>query len=433
VVVLALAAAGYAVTLVAFYPGYLTTDAGFVYGFIKNWRLGDWQSPLMSVLWALIDPVAPGPGSMFLLIASAYWAAFAILGLTISRRSTWIAIAVPVLAFVPPAFLMLSMIWRDVLFAVTWLLAATIAYCAAEQRPALRLPMQAISLVLVGFGLLLRPNAAVAAAVLAAYVLWPARLSWKRAAIAFLPALAIGIALVQVVYYDLLGAAHEHPEQSLMVFDLGGITRFTGENQFPATWNTQQTALLTTDCYDPARWDTYWTIPPCDFVMKRLEDPGDTIFGTPRLRRAWMHALAAHPLAYLRHRLTFFWHFLWAENVTLQRDDIDDPVKTPIARNVWFKKLLALHDTLAPTALFRTGLWLVLAVAAAFFGLTRLRAREPCNAAPAAAFAVGVCGSATLYVMTFLLVGVAGDFRYGYWCVLAALAGAAAALTARRA
>jgi hypothetical protein len=33
--------------------------------------------------------------------------------------------------------------------------------------------------------------------------------------------------------------------------------------------------------------------------------------------------------------------------------------------------------------------------------------------------------------MTFFAVGVAADFRYAYWCVLAALAGGVAAVLAR--
>jgi hypothetical protein len=33
--------------------------------------------------------------------------------------------------------------------------------------------------------------------------------------------------------------------------------------------------------------------------------------------------------------------------------------------------------------------------------------------------------------MTFFAVGVAADFRYAYWCVLATLAGAVAAVLAR--
>jgi hypothetical protein len=363
---------------------------------------------------------------MFLLIASTYWLAFGLLAFTIMRRSVAIGIAVPFLALVPPAFLMLSMIWRDVLFATTWLLAGVIVYAVADRRAMLRLPAQGLSLVLIGVGILIRPNGVIAAALLATYALWPKRVGWTRTAIAFLPALVASIVVVQVVYYGILNVARQHPEQSLMVFDLGGITRFTGENQFPVSWSAQQSALLTTECYDPARWDTYWTIPPCDFVMKRLEDPDDRYFGTARLTRTWMHAIASHPLAYLRHRLTFFWQFLWGDNVTLERDDLDDPAKTPLARKGSFTALLALHDALAPTPLFRTGFWLALAAAITLLACPR-------RATPSGAFALGACGSAIVYVMTFLLVGVAGDFRYGYWCVLASLAGGAAALAARRA
>ena len=44
-----------------------------------------------------------------------------------------------------------------------------------------------------------------------------------------------------------------------------------------------------------------------------------------------------------------------------------------------------------------------------------------------AAFALGVCGSATIYVLSFYALGVASDFRYGYWAVLAAIAGSVVA------
>ena len=50
----------------------------------------------------------------------------------------------------------------------------------------------------------------------------------------------------------MLDAKREHPAHSLMVFDLGGITHFTGENQFPVTWNAQETALLTSHATTPS-------------------------------------------------------------------------------------------------------------------------------------------------------------------------------------
>ena len=77
-----------------------------------------------------------------------------------------------------------------------------------------------------------------------------------------------------------------------------------------------------------------------------------------------------------------------------------------------------------PTLLFRPGLWLVLAGAVAAFAW---RARST----PAGAFAVGVTTSAIVYVASFFMLGVAADFRYAYWCVLATLAGAMAAVLAQ--
>src|ERR1700741_4659620 len=105
--IVALAVTGFALTLAVFHPGYLTNDATYVYQYMKEWRFGDWQSPLMSMLWWVIDPIAPGPGSMFLLFATTYWLAFAMVALTVARRSALLGLLVPLLALTPPAFMLL--------------------------------------------------------------------------------------------------------------------------------------------------------------------------------------------------------------------------------------------------------------------------------------------------------------------------------------
>ena len=247
----------------------------------------------------------------------------------------------------------------------------------------------------------------------------------KRTALFFLPAFALFYVLLPAVYYGALDARRQNPLHSILVFDLGGITHFTGENQFPVAWSPEQTALLRSTCYDPVRWDSYWHVPPCPFVMQRLEQASDPVFGTPRLVAAWQRAVAAHPLAYLRHRATFMWQFLGRSNLVLPVWDWAKAGAT-YGKSPYFEPLIALHDALQPTWLFRPGLWLVLAVAVlAFAWRTR--------ATPAGAFAVAVTASAVVYVGTFFAVGVAADFRYAYWCVLATLAGAVAAVLARHA
>ena len=133
-----LAAAGFGLTLLIFYPGIMTYDAKFVYEDIAKHTLGDWQSPVMTVLWALIDPIAPGSASMFLLTAAAYWLAFGVLGFTLAGRSAGLGALPPILALLPPAFVLVGVLWRDVLFAVTWLLAVVLTFAVTDRPPRVR-------------------------------------------------------------------------------------------------------------------------------------------------------------------------------------------------------------------------------------------------------------------------------------------------------
>ena len=116
-----LLAAGYGLTQWIFYPGIMTYDAKFVYEDIAKGTLGDWQSPVMVWLWRVIDPVAPGAGSLFLLTATAYWLGFALLSLALAARGRRGAVLLPILALMPPALAFVGIIWRDVLLAACWL------------------------------------------------------------------------------------------------------------------------------------------------------------------------------------------------------------------------------------------------------------------------------------------------------------------------
>ena len=86
---------------------------------------------------------------------------------------------------------------------------------------------------------------------------------------------------------------------------------------------------------------------------------------------------------------------------------------------------MSVHDALKPTPLFRAGTWLLLCIAVCGFAWQR-------RGTPEGAFAIGVCGSAGVYVLTLFGAGVASDFRYSYWAVLAGIAGTVVALTPKR-
>ena len=414
--VAALLAASYALTLFIFYPGIMTYDAKFVYEDIAKGTLGDWQSPVMTWLWSLIDPIAPGAGSMFLLIATSYWLAFSILSFVLAAREKRSALLLPIVAFMPPAFAFVGIIWRDVLFATCWLLAASIAFAISGRPSPIRPLARLLAFVIVTIGVLLRPNALLAAPILVAYVVWPTQFSFRRMAILFVPTAVAFFAVVQLVYYGALGATRQHPLQSIMIFDLGGISHFGRENQYPVDWSDAHNTLLLNTCYQPTQWDIYWRLEPCDFVMRKIERE-KALFGTSAIPRAWLIAISRHPLAYLQHRSAFMWNFLATDNLTMWLADVEHPTQQVFADRAAFAALVSIHDVLKSTPLLRVGFWLLLCIATCCSAWSRRDTND-------GAFALGVCGSATIYVMTFLIVGVASDFRYGYWAVLAGITGA---------
>ena len=148
-----------------------------------------------------------------------------------------------------------------------------------------------------------------------------------------MPAVIGLFALVQVVYYGVLGATRQHPLQSIMVFDLGGISHFTKENQFPVTWTEPETALLLNGCYQPTEWDIYWRLEPCQFVMHKARTRGKAVRHAGDHRSLGCARSRAIRSPICEHRAAFMWNFLGGANLTMWVADIDDPTK-PCFRTV---------------------------------------------------------------------------------------------------
>lgn len=413
-----LAAMGLLLSVFVFFPGVMTGDAAAVYGDMRRGFVGDWQSPVMGVVWRLIDPVSPGPGSMLLLTAALYWAGFGLVAGVVARNSVFWGLGLLGLALTPPAFVFVGVVWRDVLFGATWLLAGGLVLAFRAS-----VAMRVVAMGLVAFGVLLRPNSLAAAPLMLGYAVWPNGWRGWRTALLVLPAATCLFGLVQLVYYDALGAKRLHPLQSVMVFDLGGISHFAGENLFPGRWTVEERRQIIEICYHPTAWDLYWTLDPCQFVMGKLE--GDGVFGTPALVDAWARAVAGHPLAYATHRAAFWWTFLTDAELTLGTPDVIDGTASALRRGVRSFVLVQVPEWLAWTPLSRGGFWLLLNAGLCGVGWRR-------RATPAGAFVLGVCGAAMVYIGSFAVVGVATDFRYDYFAVLAGLVGVGLVCSQRR-
>jgi len=137
-------------------------------------------------------------------------------------------------------------------------------YAVADRAGGCAGTVQILALALIAFGVLLPGQSIAAAPLLVAYAIWPARLEWKRPRSMFIPALGRGLWTgFTWSSYEILHVKREIRCIAL-VFDLGGITHFAKENQFPVTWNGDETALLVRPMLRTHHWDSYWTLDPCN-------------------------------------------------------------------------------------------------------------------------------------------------------------------------
>ncbi len=116
------------------------------------------------------------------------------------------------------------------------------------------------------------------------------------------------------------------------------------------------------------------------------------------------------------------WNFLAADNLTMWTADVEHPPQNVFADRAAFNAMVSADAMLKPTPFLRAGFWLLACIVVCGVSWRRSAPRE-------AAFALGVCGSATVYVLSFYAVGVASDFRYAYWAVLATIAGVVVVLS----
>ena len=167
------AAAGLAIALLSFYPGYMSWDSAFQWWQARHDIFDATHPPLMAMAWQLTDRVIAGPGGLFVLQQAGVWLALGGFAAALPCRARYRVLVVLALGLWPPLFAVSAFLWKDV-----WTLAGfgiAVALLAAEmQRPSRR--RLGLALVFLALACSFRHNAITGAAPL---VLW-AMYRWPR-------------------------------------------------------------------------------------------------------------------------------------------------------------------------------------------------------------------------------------------------------------
>lgn len=416
--VLFAAAAGCAVlNFIAFYPGILHHDAWAYFEGAHDGTLNNWQPPLLGYLWIPLQKIYYGPQPMLALFVAAYWSGFFLIARAFETESRTLAWWTFATALFPMALNFNGVLVKDISMALCLLLAVGIAACLIQgtirQRAAAILPMW---LFLIA-GAFMRANTLFGLPPLLELL---GIATSRRWATVHWPKRAIAVCLLALVFIPGHLIADRHvfkvenvnPISPLQLFDIGGISYFSNTDGFHGLAGPGFLAKNRT-CYTPRAWDVYgWGA--CEEVYANLKPR----FGGD-LTKLWIDAIAAHPLAYVEHRLAHVNRFL-----QFLCSDCEERVFTgeqSTKQNIFtfeptflYKAIDRLSEAWSASPLGPPYVWLLICLAwsSAAFAIPNGTTRR---------VTLMIALSGAMYALAYAVIGIASDYRYIYWTMLCAL------------
>ena len=405
-VLAAVALAGGVAWLLLLAPGFMSDDSASQLLEARRGHLSDWHPPILAALWMVCDRVVAGPFGMLLLQTALFWTGLALLAERIAAPLAMRAIFVLVIGFAPPVLSIAGAIWKDVLLVAAMVVALGLA---GRSRA---------FWVFALLATLARHNAipAVAVAILL-HLSAPGAPSLAALARAALATVAVFAASLGV--NAALTDQRAHVEQAIAMFDIVGIGVATGTlPDFHPCFRRNGEPIdrdVVLGRYDP-RSNLYLVVPETKLHFCPKPDAVSSIVGQ------WLGAIAAHPGAYVAHRLRVAGHLLGlhatpgsfmmtASTYTHESFPALEPPAAPSPLQERFTRVLL---ALRPYGVFRPWVYVVLSVVACAVAVRRRRWWPLCIALSGLAYEAGL-----------LVVAPTEEYRYSYWMVVSALIAAA--------
>nr|WP_196107399.1 MULTISPECIES: hypothetical protein [unclassified Ochrobactrum] len=390
-------AAWTAIIIYIFAPGYIYADSYDQYQQALNGTFSDWHPPIMSAFWRFqILLLHTGSAFFAINVITLYFSFY----LLLSPYKAHVSIPTfVVLALCPVFFGLISVVWKDVFLACLVLLAVSIAFNRLIEKGKIETTYKVFCLSILLVASLTRANAPF----ITAPIILIIALGWDSFLKSWVAAAFLSIALIAVsgpINHRILMAESANPLVSLEVYDLAGISHFSGTVALPGQYSTDENKRIVEGCYSPVHWDVYaWG--DCGFVVEKLNRDG--------LSAIWIRAIANNPVAYLKHRLSHFNDLLrflgqkpaYKYYVTVPPGyQSDSPQKVNAVHN----RYSAIMDQYDRQPWHYGFVWYALSIGlfiATIYG--KSLAGKFVNCLAFASFT---------YISAYLVVGVAADFRY---------------------
>jgi hypothetical protein len=401
----AIVIAGYAVFLLYAFPGFMTVESAEQLMDARTHTIGDWNSPMMSVVWWLVEAIAAGSFGMLALQSALFLAGAYVLAHRVvpARRA---ALAACAALLFPPVIAPMVMIWRDAQMA--GFLLAGAAAVTSEKRP-----IKLVGLVLLFLACGMRETAAFAALpIVVLGFAWRDQRWWRRGAIAVAAWLvvALGAAAVTAAVTEVV-TLRDPVERA--TFDIIGVLRYSGDlDDAELRRELAGTPLaVTRDIQARARQLVGRPINPAAPI--RLFDAAETPAAREAILAARGNVARAHPSAYLVARWHLFYRIAAGRFVRpvvftrpLEQIDLRNVVGQMDTSSWTQRRLIVAARWLGKTWLFLPGLYFALAAVLLPIAVRQRQRDAAMLLASGIAHAVGV-----------LFLAIASEYRLAHWTI----------------
>ncbi|MFI8168026.1 hypothetical protein ACIGAN_16900 [Streptomyces sp. NPDC085931] len=414
----ALAAVCWLGTVLVFAPGFLSPDS------LDQLRqaegrtpLTDWHPPVLSLVWRALIAVTGSITSMLVLQSLVLWGALGVLAWAVGeltgRRAG--SLAVLGLGLTPFVLTFAGVVWKDVHAAFALLAASAVAFTGLrvrdrEVRPAARWALFGLGVLFLAYAMLVRKNAFLAALpvfVLLILALWrsPGRRGWVMCTAALaagfvVPAAAISLFAqpvqteqgAQIMLDDLV---HVLTVDELRAADVPSPLR---DRLVASARECDRTGALS---------DAYWAC---------YQRPADGLRGdSDEITSLWLREMGGHVPGYLQYRLRLFATLLFETDYVYKAGITRNDLGIEVAHPQLEATLGTYVDGMAADLrwLFRGWFWLAVAL------VLSLRPGRGAFSMPVRALGV----SSAAYILGYLPIMPATDFRYVYWPAIAGALG----------
>lgn len=400
-----------------FWPGIVEPDALAVYTHAKTNVFDDWHPPILGRLWQVFLALGlEGTAPFYILQTGLFWLGLGLIASALDRIGHLrAAIGILLLGCLPHVLGWNTLVLKDTQMTCCLMAASGLFIAQRLQGRPIGLARTIAIVVLLGYAILVRHNAIFAVVPLVAgFAFQPGKGLRQPRSLAWV-AVAFGLfALMGTINRDVFHAEHAYAENSLKLFDLAGTAHFA---KLPTIYGISRADWARAEarhCYNPALWDSYNTPENesgCPWIYDKLAKAD--------LTEAWISTIVQNFPAYLLHRahhfnktMRFFTSRYNWDGASPRESDNPNPYRIGQGNKRIYSELADLQMAFDYTPLGRPFAWYGLGLMLALYAW-----RLP--SVPQRDMALILLASALISGSTFFVVGVANEFRYHHWAIVA--------------